>query len=151
MSNPADDYKKALAPHIDSWGKQNVPLGKQLQELTDQLEPLEKIKSPTPEQLKKIKDLKAKRKAVCDKIVKAALDLGPILLKVPGPKNGADLGAAPTKPNPTLLQLPPWLNKIIKDKGIPLGDDVTVTPSNVHFDPKTFKLKSGGVIIKFKF
>lgn len=53
MGDSVEDYKKAILPHIDNWGKQNEPLGKQLSELNKQIDELEKNKTPTPEQKKK--------------------------------------------------------------------------------------------------
>jgi hypothetical protein len=151
MGDPIDDYKKALTPHVDNWGKQNAPLGKQLQDLSKQIDDLEKIKSPSPDQVKKLKELKDKRKAISAKIVQLATNLSNDLLKVPT-SPGIDLKLPPPKPlQQNLLQVPGWLDKIVKQKGIPLGDDVTVAPSNISVDLKHMKLKSAGITIKFKF
>lgn len=73
------------------------------------------------------------------------------LSKVPLPQdNAAGAGAPPKKPDPKLLQLPNWMNTVIKEKGIPLGGGVTVKP-DLDIDFKKMKLKSGGITLQFKF
>jgi hypothetical protein len=42
------------------------------------------------------------------------------------------------------------MNKVIKEKGIPLGDSVTVKP-DLDIDFKKMKLKSGGITLQIKF
>ena len=151
MGDPVDDYKKALSPKVDGWGKNNTDMGKQLKELNKQIDELEKIKNPSPDQAKKLKELTDKRKALGAQILKAATTLELDLLKVPPSKEYIDLKVPPPKKDSdNLLQVPGWLGKVIKDKGIPLGDDVTVVP-NISVDIKHMKLKSAGITVKLKF
>ena len=151
MGDSVEDYKKAILPHINNWGKQNEPLGKQLSDLTKQIDELEKNKTPTPDQKKKLEDLKNQRKAVSAKINQVLFSFQQNLFKVPLPQdNAAASGTPPKKPDPKLLQLPDWMNKVIKEKGIPLGDSVTVKP-DLDIDFKKMKLKSGGITLQIKF
>ena len=151
MGDPVEDYKKAVLPHINNWGKQNEPLGKQLSDLNKQIDDLEKNKTPTPDQKKKLEDLKNQRTAVTNKINQALFSFQQNLYKVPLPEdNPAIAGTPPKKPDPKLLQLPDWMNSIIKEKGIPLGGGVSVKP-NLDIDFKKKKLKSGGLTLQFKF
>jgi len=149
MGDAVEDYKKAVLPHIQNWGKQNEPLGKQLSDLNKQIGELEKNKTPTPDQKKKLEDLKKQRQDVSAKITKALFSFQQNLDKVPLPPPPLT-GTPPQKPDPKLLQLPDWMNKIVKEKGIPLGGGVTVKP-NLDIDFKKRKLKSGGLTLEFKF
>ncbi|HUB80769.1 MAG TPA: hypothetical protein VMB03_18315 [Bryobacteraceae bacterium] len=150
MGDSVEDYKKAILPHIANWGKQNEPLGKQLSDLNKQIGELEKNKAPTPDQKKKLDDLKKQRQAVTADINKALFSFQQNLDKVPLPHSNALTGTPPQKPDPKLLELPKWMNAIVKEKGIPLGGGVTVKP-NLDIDFKKMKLKSGGVTLQFRF
>jgi hypothetical protein len=151
MGDSVEDYKKAILPHINNWGKQNEPLGKQLSDLSKQIDELEKNKTPTADEKKKLEDLKNQRKEVLAKINQALFSFRQNLDKVPLPKDNAALtGTPPKKPDPKLLQLPDWMNTVIKEKGIPLGGGVILKP-DLDIDFKKRKLKSGGLKLEIKF
>ncbi|HEX3745772.1 MAG TPA: FlxA-like family protein [Bryobacteraceae bacterium] len=150
MGDVVEDYKKSLLPHVDKWAKNHASLGKQIDDLTKQIDELEKNKSRTPDQEKKLKDLKADLKAQGAKILLLTQNLNLDLLKVPPP--AFDLKTPlPKQTVDNFNKVPAWLSTIVKNKGIPLGDNVVIAPDNISVDLKKMKIKSGGfkVIVKF--
>ena len=49
-----------------------------------------------------------------------------------------------------LIKLPPWIKEIVKKGGIPVTENVTITP-DVDFDLKSKKLKKFGITFKWEF
>jgi hypothetical protein len=155
MGDYTDQCKKVLTPPVNNWGTQATQLGKDLDKINKDLDKLRKNKKPTADEQKKIEDLKKQRKAVCDKIQQAATTLKLDLLKIPLPKLPPPALAAlqltpPKPPDKNLFELPAWVSKVVKDKGIPLGNGVVIT-GKASFDFKNMKVKSAEVILQFKF
>jgi seryl-tRNA synthetase len=136
-----EDYKKAMARALDRWGQKATQLGKELEPINKELDDLGKNKNPSPDDKKKIDDLKKKAKAIHDKMDQASLNLKTDLMLIEPAKDA---------PEKEMKEIPAWLQKIIKDKGIPLGDDVTIVP-DASFDFKNMKLKSFSLTLKWKF
>jgi len=132
-----DNYKKNVARYLDDWVKEAARIGKELAPIDDELEKLEALKTPGPDDAKRIDELKKKREA-CHKQMDAAsmeLRVNLMLIEVP-----------PTADEKELVKLPAWLKEIIKQKGIPLGGGIVIAP-DVEFDFKARKLKKFGITI----
>jgi hypothetical protein len=132
-------YKKSVTSAMERYGKAVADAAKQIDEISKQLEPLEKLDSPSADDKKKIAELTKKRDACRKAVEQAGMNLKTDLILIDPPtESDAD--------KRELVKLPGWLKDIIKKKGIPLGKDVSVAPT-VDFDFKAGKLKSFGIKI----
>ena len=153
MSDYTDRYKKAMALTVDKWGKHSVECGRELAPINKDIEKLEKNKKPSPDEAKKLADLKKKRKAVCDRVPQASAALKLDLLSIPPPKHSLEsvpAGTSPALPEKDLIELPDWVSKVVEEKGIPLGDGLTIVP-DASVDVKNKKLQFFGLTLKWKF
>lgn len=134
-----ENYKKSVAKILDIWGKEAERIGKELATVNADIDKLEALQNPGPDDKKKLEELKKKREACHSKMasVAASLETNLNVLKVP-----------PTADEDELKNLPAWIKEIIKKKGIPLGKSVVIIP-NVEFDFKAKKLKKLGITIKW--
>ena len=107
--------------------------------IDDELEKLEALKTPGPDDAKRIDELKKKREACHKKMDAASMELRVNLMLIEVP---------PTADEKELVKLPAWLKEIIKQKGIPLGGGIVIAP-DVEFDFKARKLKKFGITIKW--
>jgi hypothetical protein len=125
MSDYTDRYKKAMALAVDKWGKHSVECGRELAPINKDIEKLEKNKKPSPDEAKKLA-------AVCDKVHQASAALRLDLLSIPlPPKDSLEsvrAGTSPALPEKDLIELPDWISKVVKEKGIQLGDGLTTVP-----------------------
>jgi hypothetical protein len=133
-----ENYKKSVSKIVDEWGKEAARIAKELEPISAELDQLDALKTPTPDDKKKADDLRKKRDALRQEMENASASLE-LNLKVIEPPPKAD--------EKELDKIPPWLKEIIKKKGIPLGN-VTIAP-NINFDFKKKKLKSLGITIKW--
>ncbi len=136
----SDNYKKSVAKILDYWGKEAERVGKELAAVNAEIDKLEALQNPGPDDKKKLEELKKKREQCRKKIESVAdsLETNLNVIKVPPTIEQEDL----TK------NLPELIKKVIKSKGIPLGKGVVITP-DVEFDFKAKKLKKLGVTIKW--
>jgi hypothetical protein len=134
-----ESYKKSAARLLDKGGKEIDKLGKDLAPIAEQLAKLEAAKSPDAATKRQIDDLQKQANAIQKQIDHASANLraSMMLLDVPAQANEKEV-----------MKLPGWLTDIIKEKGIPLGKDVSIAP-DVSFDFKNKKLKSIGITIHF--
>ncbi len=134
-----ESYKKSAEKILDRWGKEMDKLGKDLAPIDEQLTKLQAVKSPDAATKKQIDDLRKQQDAIQKQIDKASANLrvNMMLIDVPPQANEKEV-----------MKLPGWLKDIIKQKGIPLGKDVSIAP-DVSFDFKNKKLKSIGITIHF--
>jgi hypothetical protein len=134
-----ENYKKSVARIFDIWGKEAERVGKELATVNAEIDKLEALQNPGPDDKKKLEELKKKRQQCEDRIesVAASLETNLNVIKMP-----------PTIDEDELKNLPAWIKEIIKKKGIPLGKGVVITP-NVEFDFKAKKLKKLGITIKW--
>ncbi len=147
MPDPATaNYAKSVQKVIEIWGKE---IAKQKKEIEKAEKALSKLGESPPFDLKKlVKEKDKKKKALATCIVKAReaiekatknLELNLMLLK-----------PAPEIPEEDLLKFPPFIEKLIKKKGLPLGKNVTLKPS-IKFDFKKKELKEAGFKLVWKF
>jgi len=133
-----ENYQKSVIKVLDIWAKEADRIGKELAAVNTELDKLEALQNPSPDDKKRIDELKKKREACYKRMNEASLELRLNLM-------GIDL--PPKADEKELIKLPGWLKEIIKKKGVPLGK-VVITP-DVEFDFKAKKLKKLGVTIKW--
>ena len=113
-----------MARYLDDWDKEAERIGKELAPVEAELEKLEALASPGPDDNKRMDELKKKREACRKRMNEASMELRTNLMLIE-PLVKAD--------EKELVKLPAWLKEIIKKKGIPLGDNIVITP-DVEFD-----------------
>jgi hypothetical protein len=133
-----ENYQKSVTQYLDIWSKEAVRIGNELKAVNAELDKLEALQSPGPDDKKRIEELEKKRENCYKKMDVASLELRVNLMSVQLP---------PTADENELKRLPGWLKEIIKKKGVPLGK-VVITP-DVEFDFKAKKLKKLGITIKW--
>ena len=133
-----ENYQKNVTKYLDIWSKEAVRIGNELKAVNAELDKLEALQSPGPDDKKRIEELKKKRENCYKQMDAASMELRVNLMSIQMP---------PTADEDELKRLPGWLKEIIKKKGIPLGK-VVITP-DVEFDFKAKKLKKLGITIKW--
>jgi hypothetical protein len=133
-----ENYQKSVTKILDIWAKEADRIGKELAAVNAELDKLEALQNPTPDDKKRIDELNKKREACYKRMNEASMELRVNLMAIQVP---------PTANEDELKKLPGWLKEIIKKKGIPLGK-VVITP-DVEFDFKAKKLKKLGITIKW--
>jgi hypothetical protein len=134
-----ENYKKSVTKAVDRWREKLAKLAKKLEPIDLELDKLEAIKEPSADDKKRIAELLKARDQIRKDVNTAGMELrlDVMLLEIPAKADEKEL-----------LKLPAWLKEIIKAKGIPLGDGVSIAP-DVSFDFKAMKLKYLGIIIKW--
>jgi hypothetical protein len=135
-----ESYKKSVTHILEYWNKKLADYSKQLDPIDDQIADLSKNTKPSDDDKKKLADLKKKRDALRTQIQNATLSLKVNLQVI-------DIDQRAKKEE--VMKLPDWMEKLIKDKGIPLGKDITISP-DVDIDFKTFQLKKFVVVLKWR-
>jgi hypothetical protein len=133
-----ENYQKNVTKYLDIWSKEAVRIGNELKAVNAELDKLEALQNPGPDDKKRIEELKKKRENCYKKMDVASMELRVNLMSIQVP---------PTADEDELKRLPGWLKEIIKKKGVPLGK-VVITP-DVEFDFKAKKLKKLGITIKW--
>jgi hypothetical protein len=133
-----ENYQKSVIKILDIWAKEADRIGKELATVNTELDKLEALQNPSPDDKKRIDELKKKREACYKRMNEASLELRLNLM---------DIDLPPKADEKELIKLPSWLKEIIKKKGVPLGK-VVITP-DVEFDFKARKLKKLGITIKW--
>jgi len=133
-----ENYQKSVTKILDIWAKEADRIGKELAAANAELDKLEALQNPSPDDKKRIEELKKKRETCYKRMNEASMELRVNLMGIQVP---------PTADEDELKKLPAWLKEIIKKKGIPLGK-VVITP-DVEFDFKAKKLKKLGITIKW--
>ncbi len=133
-----ENYQKSVTKILDIWAKEADRIGKELAAVNAELDKLEALQNPSPDDKKRIEELKKKRETCYKRMNEASMELRDNLMGIQVP---------PTADEDELKKLPAWLKEIIKKKGIPLGK-VVITP-DVEFDFKAKKLKKLGITIKW--
>ena len=133
-----ENYKKSVTKYLEIWAKEADRIGKELAGVNAELDKLEALQNPGPDEKKRIDELKKRREACQKNMDKASLELRLNLITIDLPPKADDK---------ELKNLPTWLKEIIKKKGIRLGKFV-ITP-DVEFDFKALKLKKLGITIKW--
>src|SRR4051812_47936686 len=134
-----ENYQKSVTKILDIWAKEADRIGKDLATINTELNKLEALQNPTPEDKKRLEELKKKRDACYKRMNEASMELRVNLMLIELP---------PKADEKELIKLPAWLKEIIKKKGIPLGKGIVITP-DVEFDFKAKKLKKLGITIKW--
>ena len=133
-----ENYQKSVTKYLDIWSKEADRIGNELKAVNAELDKLEALQNPGPDDKKRIEELKKKREACYKRMNEASMELRVNLMSIQVP---------PTADEDELKRLPGWLKEIIKKKGVPLGK-VVITP-DVEFDFKAKKLKKLGITIKW--
>ncbi|MGO9259149.1 MAG: hypothetical protein ACLQU1_22935 [Bryobacteraceae bacterium] len=135
-----ENYKKAVSGAYDRWNKKLADINKDLAPIQKQIDDLEKNSKPSDDDKKKLKDLYSDRDDLRKKVDNANLSLKVDLMLVElDPK--ADQKEA--------LKLPDWLEKMVKDKGIPINKYIVIS-ADVDFDYKTGKIKKFVSLVNVK-
>ena len=138
-----ENYKKSVTKVVDKWSKAVGDIGKKLSPVLDELSKLQAIKSPTDADKKKIADLRKKCDALQKEIDAANIALRLEMMAI------QPLAKADPK-DKELIQLPDWIAKLIKDKGVAVGKSVVLAPT-VKFNFKALKLDELGVKVTIRF
>ena len=133
-----ENYQKSVTKYLDIWSKEADRIGNELKAVNAELDKLEALQNPGPDDKKRLEELKKKREACYKRMNEASMELRVNLMSIQVP---------PTADEDELKRLPGWLKEIIKKKGVPLGK-VVITP-DVEFDFKAKKLKKLGITIKW--
>jgi hypothetical protein len=133
-----ENYKKSVTEYLNIWAKEADRIGKELAGVNAELDKLEALQNPGPDDKKRIDELKKKREACYKRMNEASLELRLNLIAIDLPPKADDK---------ELKNLPTWLKELIKKKGVQLGK-VVITP-DVEFDFKAKKLKKLGITIKW--
>jgi hypothetical protein len=133
-----ENYKKSVTEYLNIWAKEADRIGKELAGVNAELDKLEALQNPGPDDKKRIDELKKKREACYKRMNEASLELRLNLIAIDLPPKADDK---------ELKNLPTWLKELIKKKGVQLGK-VVITPG-VEFDFKAKKLKKLGITIKW--
>src|SRR5882724_4583962 len=107
-----ENYQKSVTKILDIGAKEADRIGKELAAVNTELDKLEALQNPSPDDKKRIEELKKKREACYKRMNEASTDLRVNLTVIELP---------PKADEKELLKLPAWLKDIIKKKGIPLG------------------------------
>ena len=134
-----ENYKKGVTHAVERWGEKLKKTAKKLELVDDALDKLQALKTPGPDEKKKIAELEKARGQIRAEVDKASTELRLDLMLLDVPEKADEK---------ELLKLPRWLKDIIKAEGLPLGKDVSIAP-DVDFDLKKFKLKSFGLTFKW--
>ena len=133
-----ENYQKSVTKYLDIWSKEADRIGNELKAVNAELDKLEALQNPGPDDKNRIEELKKKREACYRRMNEASMELRVNLMSIQVP---------PAADEDELKRLPGWLKEIIKKKGVPLGK-VIITP-DVEFDFKAKKLKKLGITIKW--
>jgi DNA repair ATPase RecN len=133
-----ENYQKNVSKYLDIWAKEAARIGNELKAVNAELDKLEALQNPGPDDKKRIEELKKKRENCYKQMDAASMELRVNLMSIQVP---------PTADEDELKRLPGRLKEIIKKKGVPLGK-VVITP-DVEFDFKAKKLKKLGITIKW--
>ena len=147
MADPATaTYAKQVQRLTDLWSKE---IAKHQKEIDKAEKELGKLGEKQPFDLKKLaKDSDKNKKALAASIVKARAAIEKATKEYE--LNLKIIQPAPEIPEKELLKLPPYIEKVIKKGGIPLGKNVTLKPK-VKFDFKKKELKEAGLKLEWKF
>ena len=147
MADPATaNYAKQVQRITDHWNKE---IAKHQRAIDKAEKELGKLGEKPPFDLKKLaKDSDKKKKSAVGCILDArkAIERATKSLEL----NLKLIEPSPEIPERELLKLPPYIEKLIKKGGLPLGKNVTLKPK-VKFDFKKKKLKEAGLKLEWKF
>lgn len=132
------NYKKSVTKITERWQSRMEAAMKKLAPILDQIEELEAQKPPDEA---KLKALRAEEKKVRTEIEGINMSYRTEMMLVEPIKDADPKDKA-------LLDLPDWIEKLIKNKGVSLGKGIVIAPS-VKFDFKAGKLKEVGIKITF--
>jgi hypothetical protein len=136
-----ESYKKSVTHILDYWNKKLADFAKQLEPIDDELDDLNNNNKPSDDDKKRIAELEKKRADIRKQVEAASMSLKVNLSVI-------DLDDKANKTE--ALKLPDWLKKIIKEKGLPLGKDVSIS-ADVSFDFKAMKLTKFVPLLKWNF
>jgi hypothetical protein len=134
-----ENYKKSVTHILDYWNKKLADCAKQLKPVDDELDKLSKNSKPSDDDKNRIAELQKKRAEIRKQVEAATLSLKVNLIVI-------ELDAKANKNE--AINLPDWLKKIIKEKGLPLGNGVSIS-ADVSFDFKTGKLTKFVPLLKW--
>ena len=136
-----ESYKKSVTHILDFWNKKLADFAKQLEPIDDELDDLNNNNKPSDDDKKRIAELEKKRADIRKQVEAASMSLK-VNLSVIDLDDNANKTEA--------MKLPDWLKKIIKEKGLPLGKDVSIS-ADVSFDFKAMKLTKFVPLLKWNF
>lgn len=135
-----ENYKKGVERAVERWSAKLAKIGAKAKAPREELAALRKKSPPSPADKQRIAELERELEKLEAEVDKANTELKlDVMLITPPPAK---------VPQDQLKNLPDWMKKLIKAKGIPLGNGVVLTP-DVEFDWKTLKPKKLGVTIKW--
>ena len=140
-----ENYKKSVTRIVERWKGKIATPAKELVKLDEQLNDFKGKKPPlSDEDKKKLGELKEDYLKYKKQIEKANMELKLDLSLIEPPEK--------TKANEKeLIKLPGFIKDIIEAKGLPIGKNVSIAPSDVDFDLKQMKLKGLSFEITWRF
>src|SRR5689334_19831644 len=100
-----ENYQKSVTKYLDIWSKEADRIGNELKAVNTELDKLEALQNPGPDDKKRIEELKKKREACYKRMNEASMELRVNLMSIQVP---------PTADEDELKRLPGWLKEIIK-------------------------------------
>ncbi|MEO6709582.1 MAG: hypothetical protein ABIP42_08380, partial [Planctomycetota bacterium] len=135
-----DNYKTAVKAALERWKTKLAAIGAKAKTARAELKKLRTTGVPTPADQKRIAQLVTELEQRSKEFDKATIELKLDLMLIDEIPKGV--------PQNELKALPDWMKTIIKEKGIPLGDGVVITPE-LKFDFDKFKLTYIGIKLKW--
>jgi hypothetical protein len=83
-----ENYQKSVTKILDIWAKEADRIGKELAAVNTELDKLEALQSPTPDDKKRIDELKKKREACYKRMNEASMELRVNLMSIQVAPNG---------------------------------------------------------------
>lgn len=136
-------YKTGVKRIVDVWRPKVDGPARKLAKLDDEIADLQAKKPPGDDDKKRLGEAKKAYLALRQQIESANSELRTDLMLF-------EMPAKTAANEKELLTLPPFIEQIIKAKGVPLGKGVSIRP-DIKFDFKAMKLKEAGLTITWRF
>jgi len=136
-------YKTGVKRIVDVWRAKVDGPARKLAKLDDEIADLQAKKPPGDDDKKRLAEAKKAYLALRQQIESANSELRTDLMLF-------EMPAKTAANEKELLTLPPFIEQIIKAKGVPLGKGVSIRP-DIKFDFKAMKLKEAGLTITWRF
>lgn len=136
-----DNFMARVKRSIDDWKGELDAIAPKLKKVDEEFAKVEAIKSPSPDDKKRLEACKTTREKLRKQVDDAHMNLyQQMVLRT------AELPDKNKDNEKDLIDLPNWARKLIKDKGLQVFKGVTLVPT-FEIDFKAKKIKSFGIKI----
>jgi hypothetical protein len=132
-------YQNTVEGLVSRWAAAEITLEGKLVPVLQELEQKRAISSPSDADKARIAELTRQRDDLTRQMESESNNLRVEMIVVE---------VEPGAPETDMIQIPGWLTRIIKSKGIPVGHGITLVP-DASFDVKARKLKSLSLGLRF--